>query len=149
MFLRFYLIFAALILAVVVAIIGCNNEKQKQNPEPIKAAKDEKESKTMILTECNFEKHTERGVALVDFWAPWCGPCNMLSPTIEEVAKVMEGKVLVGKVNTDEEQSLAANYKVSAIPALFFFKDGEVKETLMGIQSKEKIIEKLEELLDE
>lgn len=103
----------------------------------------------MILTENKFDETIGNGVALVDFWAPWCGPCNMMMPTIEEVASEMQGKAVVGKVNIDEEQALTARYKVSAIPALVFFKDGEVQDTFMGVQKKDKIIEKLQELLSD
>lgn len=103
----------------------------------------------MILTEGNFDAQISTGVALVDFWAPWCGPCNMMMPMIEELAETMEGKVLVGKVNIDEEQSLAAKHKISAIPTLLFFKDGELQDTFMGIQNENRITEKLNELLSE
>lgn len=75
---------------------------------------------------------------LVDFWAPWCGPCKMLTPTIEDLAGEYEGKVRVGKMNTDENQSTSQSYNINAIPTVLVFKGGEVVETLQGLQSKEK-----------
>ena len=101
----------------------------------------------MNLTESNFEEHVNNGVALVDFWAPWCGPCNMLAPRIDNLAKEMEGKAVVGKVNIDEEQALAAKYGISAIPALLYFKDGELQSQMMGLMTEDAMKTKIEELL--
>ena len=77
--------------------------------------------------------------ALVDFWAVWCGPCKMLTPTIEELAKNYEGKALIGKVNVDDERALAQEYRVMSIPTLFFFKDGKVVEQMIGARPYEEI----------
>ena len=74
---------------------------------------------------------------LVDFWASWCGPCKMLAPIIEELADEYEGKIKVGKVNVDDEQELATNYGIASIPTVILFKDGEIKETLIGYREKE------------
>ncbi len=74
---------------------------------------------------------------LVDFWASWCGPCKMLAPIIEELADEYEGKIKVGKVNVDDEQELAMNYGIASIPTVILFKDGEIKETLIGYREKE------------
>lgn len=83
------------------------------------------------------------GVVLCDFWATWCGPCMMLAPVIEEIANELDGKVTVCKINVDEEPKLAIEYDVSSIPTLIIFKNGEVVNTLVGVQPKEKIIEEL------
>lgn len=105
----------------------------------------------MVLTESNFDEKVVNAneVVLVDFWAPWCSPCNMMLPTIEELSAEYDGKATVGKVNIDEERSLADRFKVSAIPALLFFKDGKLQSsmTLEGLQQKEAIAEKLDLLL--
>ena len=82
---------------------------------------------------------------LVDFWATWCGPCLQLTPILDKVAEEVEG-VIVGKVNVEEEQALAAKYNISAIPALVFFKDGKVADRMTGLQPISKIKEKLESL---
>ena len=103
-------------------------------------------SKYIELTSANFNE-TEKGVALVDFWAPWCGPCKMLAPVIDELANDFEGKAKICKVNTDEESDLSAKYGVRSIPTLIFFKDGAVVDTLIGAQSKQTITDKLNALL--
>ena len=73
---------------------------------------------------------------MVDFWAPWCGPCRVLSPTIEKLAGEYQGKVRIGKVNLDEHQALASKYRVTAIPTLLMIKNGEVVEQMVGAKSK-------------
>lgn len=103
-------------------------------------------SKYIELTSSNFDE-AKSGVALVDFWAPWCGPCRMLAPVIDELAEEFDGKAKICKVNTDEEQDLAVEYGVRSIPTLLFFKDGEIKDTLIGAQSKQAIADKINSLL--
>ena len=97
------------------------------------------------LTGANFKQEVldYEGVVLVDFWAPWCGPCQMVTPMMEDIAKEMEGKVKVGKVNVDEEGSLGQEYEIMSIPAVFVFKNGEVVERLIGAMAKESYIEAL------
>ena len=75
---------------------------------------------------------------LVDFWAPWCGPCKMIAPTIEELAEEYAGRVKIGKINTDESPQTATNHQISAIPTVILFKDGQVIEKLVGVSPKEK-----------
>ena len=76
---------------------------------------------------------------LVDFWAPWCGPCKMIAPVLEEISKEYEGKVKVVKLNVDENQSTATDYAVRSIPTLILFKDGKEFEKMIGVQSKENL----------
>lgn len=73
---------------------------------------------------------------LVDFWAVWCGPCRMLTPTVEALANEYDGKIKVGKVNVDENQQLAAKYGIMSIPTVMVFKDGKVVEQFIGVQPK-------------
>lgn len=75
---------------------------------------------------------------LVDFWAPWCGPCKMLAPTIEDLAGQYAGKVSIGKMNTDENPQTATKYRVSAIPTVMLFKSGEVVEKFVGVTPKDR-----------
>lgn len=97
------------------------------------------------LDEEKFAKITAEGVSLVDFWAPWCQPCMMLSPVIEEVADELDGEVNVCKVNCDEQQQLAMLNGVMSIPCMILYVDGEEKERLVGLNSKEDIIEFINE----
>ena len=83
----------------------------------------------------------EKENAIVDFWATWCGPCKMLGPTIEEIAGELDGKIAVGKVDVDENRELAIKYGVMSIPTVIYFKNGEEAARLIGVQSKEKLIE--------
>lgn len=83
---------------------------------------------------------------IVDFWATWCGPCRMIAPILEDIAKEYDGKIKVGKVNVDEQMELAVEYKVEVIPTLFYFKDGQMKTKTVGVMTKEEIISKVNEL---
>lgn len=80
-------------------------------------------------------------VTLVDFWASWCGPCKMLMPTIEEVAKELDGTANVAKVNVDDNEDIAIKFKIMSIPTLMIFKNGEMKEKMIGLRAKQQIID--------
>ena len=84
---------------------------------------------------------------LVDFWAEWCGPCKMLTPTINEVADAYKDKAVIGKLNVDENPTIAAEYGIRSIPSLLFFKDGKVQKQIMGAVAKEEISSALDELI--
>lgn len=90
------------------------------------------------LTDDNFSKNVleSKGVTLVDFWAPWCGPCRQLSPIVEELAKEMEGKMDVYKCNIDENPETPSKYAVRGIPTLMIFKEGKLVDTKVGALSK-------------
>ena len=91
--------------------------------------------KPMELTNANFQEKVSKGVAVVDFWASWCGPCKMMAPILDEVAGEYED-VFFGKVNVDDQPALANAFRVNAIPTLVFFKDGQAVQQAVGLQQK-------------
>ncbi len=104
---------------------------------------------TMEFTEGNFEQEVLQASepVLVDFWAEWCMPCKALAPTMDELASEYVGKVKVGKVNTDENQSIAAQYGISAIPTVILFHNGEIQEKFVGLRSKKDFKASLDPLI--
>jgi thioredoxin len=106
------------------------------------------DSATVTLTERNFaEMVAATPRILVDFWAPWCGPCRAVAPVLEELAKAEAGRIVVAKVNVDEEPTLAQRYNVQAIPTLLFFKDGEIKDTMVGAPPKAELVRRINALV--
>ena len=95
------------------------------------------------LNEATYEKTVAKGVNVVDFWAPWCGPCKVMSPIVEELAGEMEG-VTIGKVNVDEHSDIAQKYNILSIPTFIIFKGGQVAEQFSGSMSKDQLRAKLE-----
>jgi len=93
------------------------------------------------LTQANFQTMIESGTpVLVDFWAPWCGPCRVIAPILEEVAKEFEGKARVGKVNVDDSPDIASRYGVRGIPTLIVFKNGQIQGQMVGVNPKSNIV---------
>lgn len=103
----------------------------------------------IILNSDNFEAEVINSTqpVLVDFWAQWCGPCRMVAPIVEELSQEYEGKIKVAKLDVDKGKEIAAKYGISSIPTLIIFKDREVKESIVGLQSKNKLKEVLDKYI--
>lgn len=104
----------------------------------------------MVITDQNFESEvlgSDKPV-LVDFWAVWCGPCVMQGPIVEEVAKALDGRAKVGKLNVDENPQMAKKYMVMSIPTLMIFKNGTVVKQFIGVTSKETLLGELNKLIN-
>ncbi len=96
---------------------------------------------TFVATDQNFEEEVIKSAVpvVIDFWAAWCVPCKMIAPTLDELAQEFAGKAKVGKLNVDENREIAGKYGIRGIPSLLLFKDGEIKDQMVGVHSKQEI----------
>ncbi len=103
-------------------------------------------SSTVTITEANFDAEVTQSQkpVLLDFWAEWCGPCKMIAPVLDEIAKEKGDTIKVAKVNIDENQSLSFKYNVRAIPTLLFFKNGQVVDQVTGMTSKKDLLGRID-----
>ena len=103
----------------------------------------------VTLTDANFDAEVLKSEqpVLVDFWAPWCGPCKMVDPIVEELAGEYTGKIKVGKMNVDDNPQISGTYGIMSIPTLAFFKKGQIVKTVIGAQPKENLKRAIDEVL--
>lgn len=129
---------ASLLLLCVCTLNACDQSEKKETTENV-----------ITLNSNNFDNEIRSGVILVDFWAGWCRPCKAMAPVLEEVAITMKGKARIGKVDVDVNEDLAQRFGIQAIPCFILFKEGNKVESLVGIQSKEAILEMIKRNLPE
>ena len=125
-----------IILAVVLVLVGfiTFTHFKVKNAKPVENSK-----KILTLGNKNFKLALKKEVLLVDFWAPWCGPCKMVAPTLNEIAET-ETDIIIGKVNVDHNQDLAKRYKVRNIPTMLIFKNGVEVGRIVGVKTKKAIL---------
>ena len=114
------------------------------------SAKDERQTYTVHLTEATFDEAlvASEGPMLVDFWAPWCGPCRAIAPVLDEIARERAGTATIAKVNVDEQPGLAGRFGVRSIPTVIFFKHGQAVDTVVGAVPKAEITKRIDALQD-
>ena len=134
-----------MLVALAVLTFGVSGLHAEEKAETKVEKKDGKknESPVVKLNKDNFDKTIKSGLVLVDFWAPWCGPCRKQGPIIDELAKEVGKTAIIGKANVDDNQQHAKKYKVSSIPTLIIFKDGKEVERLVGLQEKDVLLKAL------
>lgn len=125
-------------LGVLLVVYIAYNYKKMKNIEDVAPS-----SKIKILTNKNFKPVVRNGLVLVDFWAPWCAPCKMIAPTLNEIAEENVDSVTIAKVNVDQNQQLAQKYNIRNIPTMVLFRDGKVIKRIMGVKPKKALVKEI------
>lgn len=132
------------IVGVLIAFFGLIvfNYFRMKNAKPVKTSKQIK-----VLANKNFKTFTKKGVVLVDFWAPWCAPCKIIAPVLNEIAESQDD-FTVAKVNVDHNQQLAKKYKVKSIPTMIILKNGTVAGRIVGVKTKRAILKEVNAIVE-
>jgi len=133
-----------LVLVIIIALVFYMRNLTRK----INKADQEQSENLIILTDENFQKTIEKGVTLVDFWAPWCTPCKIQNPVINQIADELKGKAKVCKINVDEHKKSATQMKIRNIPNIIIFKNGKAEMQLIGVKPKHTIMKTVHSLLD-
>jgi len=126
--------------AIFLGLIMYGSWRMKNKPEV------KKSDKILTLNNKNFKTITRSGLVLVDFWAPWCGPCKVIAPILNDVAEELDGEVKIGKLNVDHNQPIAGKLKIRNIPTLVVFKDGQEINRFTGVKTKKFLVRELRAL---
>jgi len=123
----------------------------KERPRTLKRGVESEMAAVMEVNDTNFGEEVEQtdGVAMVDFWAAWCGPCRLVSPIVDELAREYAGRVKVAKLDVDASQRTAMRFNIRSIPSILFFKDGAHVDTVIGAVPKQVLAQKIKEYLPE
>jgi thioredoxin 1 len=131
------LIIVGVVILAIVGYIAYSYRKLKNAP-PVKTS-----PRIKILNKKNFHAFSKRPLVLIDFWAPWCAPCKIIAPTLNEIAEGYPDLVTIGKLNVDHNQEIAQKFKVQNIPTLLVFKKGKVVKRIVGVKTKKAILNEL------
>lgn len=130
-------------VALVAMMIGCSNKQEKKGDTMKTSGQSSnatEQKHELNLTDANFIEETKIGVILVDFWAPWCGPCKMQGPIVEKVAAAMVGQAKVGKCNVDEAPESSGRFGIRSIPTIIVLKDGKEVDRFVGVQQESALV---------
>ena len=131
-----------IVLAALVVLVGLLILNARQR---MKSFKDVKESeKIKIFTDQNFQNKIKTGIVLVDFWAVWCMPCKMMVPVLNELAEETNGKVIIAKVNVDEQKATAAKFSIRSIPTMILFQNGKEVKRIVGVKTKDYLLKEFD-----
>jgi thioredoxin 1 len=131
-----------IVLAALVVLVGLLILNARQR---MKSLKDVKESeKIKIFTDQNFQNKIKTGIVLVDFWAVWCMPCKMMVPVLNELAEETNGKVIIAKVNVDEQKATAAKFSIRSIPTMILFQNGKEVKRIVGVKTKDYLLKEFD-----